>query len=817
MRQRRRTLSIGPLLFLAVVLACTGCQRTPSAESLYSQAHLQFEQGYLDGALQSVERDHREAANDNSPWTWRLRLLKAEILIRLGRTSDALPLLQAKAPPAFPSEITVRRSILRAHALCQLKQFANGADELDQAQRIAGAEGAVAAEVAFVHGRCAWLEGQTDKAQKWFRDAQQLAQGTNSFVQVNVTGNLGVLLMQAGRYDEAIDEFQQILPRLAHSAPLEEKVLGNLGYSYSQLGDWKRAITFSERAWSRAVEVKDQRDQERWLLDLGKAHFALFELEEAENDYLQALALAQQLNDSDQTARCLHNLDQLALRKKDLRGAEDYWKRGTALRVGQERLVPLALDHAEITAARNQWSEAENLFKTVVPTASANPVLLSKAQRELGEVYWSENRLALADRAFRASMETTEAALAKIKEAERRMSFLDTERFYDSYIRFLVAQHRPIEALEITERSRAQTQDSPARRLQQVSAQIRATRGILKRQNQIVLAYWVTDVESFLWVITASKFHVFQLPGHLDLHQMIEAYNREIQDHHAPGDSPAAQRLYEALIQPAEDLIPRGSHVIVVPSRVLSWVSFDALVVPGPHPHYWIEDVDVQVAGSLARMPRSDLPQHARKARKGLLVLGAPLEVSADFPTLKNAPEEIRRVQSYFAPDEQTIISGKDATPQAYSAANPGSYRLIHLDTHGTASDLSPLDSAIILSRGADGAYKLYAREIKNIPLHVDLVTISACYGAGTRWYNSEGVVGLGWAFLRAGARQVIAGLWDVDDASSPQLMDDFYGELSQGKSAAEALRDAKLKMLHSSDFYRHPYYWASLQLYTGS
>jgi len=46
--------------------------------------------------------------------------------------------------------------------------------------------------------------------------------------------------------------------------------------------------------------------------------------------------------------------------------------------------------------------------------------------------------------------------------------------------------------------------------------------------------------------------------------------------------------------------------------------------------------------------------------------------------------------------------------------------------------------------------------------------------------------------------------------------MDTFYSELTQGKSAAEALRDAKLKLLHSTDFHR-PYYWASLQLYTAS
>jgi CHAT domain-containing protein len=163
-----------------------------------------------------------------------------------------------------------------------------------------------------------------------------------------------------------------------------------------------------------------------------------------------------------------------------------------------------------------------------------------------------------------------------------------------------------------------------------------------------------------------------------------------------------------------------------------------------------------------------------------------------------------------------TAISGSGATPEAYASHQPGDFRLIHFVTHGTASMERPLDSAIILSPGQSNAYKLYARSIKDVKLRADLVTISACYGAGKRQYSGEGLVGLAWAFMRAGAHQVVAALWEVDDASSPQLMDDFYSELGKGKSPAEALRQAKLNMLDSNDYHRHPYYWASLQVYTG-
>jgi CHAT domain-containing protein len=163
------------------------------------------------------------------------------------------------------------------------------------------------------------------------------------------------------------------------------------------------------------------------------------------------------------------------------------------------------------------------------------------------------------------------------------------------------------------------------------------------------------------------------------------------------------------------------------------------------------------------------------------------------------------------------LISDAGATPDAYFAAQPQNYRYIDFVTHGTAVPLSPLDSAIILSPEKDTSYKLYARDIIKKPIHAEIVTVSACYGAGDRTYSGEGLVGLAWAFMRAGAHHVVAALWEAEDAVTPRLMDDFYTGLKNGKSAADALRDAKLKMLKANDLNARPYYWASLQLYTGS
>jgi len=75
--------------------------------------------------------------------------------------------------------------------------------------------------------------------------------------------------------------------------------------------------------------------------------------------------------------------------------------------------------------------------------------------------------------------------------------------------------------------------------------------------------------------------------------------------------------------------------------------------------------------------------------------------------------------------------------------------------------------------------------------------------------------MGFAWAFLQAGAQNVIASLWDVDDAGSVQIMGHLYAEIAAGQPPARALRAAKLALMRSSDRYKPPYFWGSLQVFT--
>src|SRR4029077_11110265 len=107
-------------------------------------------------------------------------------------------------------------------------------------------------------------------------------------------------------------------------------------------------------------------------------------------------------------------------------------------------------------------------------------------------------------------------------------------------------------------------------------------------------------------------------------------------------------------------------------------------------------------------------------------------------------------------------------------------YTLIHFAAHAVANAESPLNSAVILSKMGED-YKLYAKDVIDQPLQADLVTISACRSAGAKSYAGEGLLGFTWAFLQAGAKNVVAGLWDADDAATAEIMAEFYRALATG------------------------------------
>ena len=142
---------------------------------------------------------------------------------------------------------------------------------------------------------------------------------------------------------------------------------------------------------------------------------------------------------------------------------------------------------------------------------------------------------------------------------------------------------------------------------------------------------------------------------------------------------------------------------------------------------------------------------------------------------------------------------------------------IVHLATFGVLNKDNPLFSFVELASDSVDDGRLEVHEVFGLTLHARLVVLSACrtaLGAGVLADVPEGDdwVGLVRAFLYAGAGNVLATLWPVDDRSTARLMERFYTDLAAGQTATDALADAQ-RTIASNPATSHPFYWAGFTL----
>jgi CHAT domain-containing protein len=187
--------------------------------------------------------------------------------------------------------------------------------------------------------------------------------------------------------------------------------------------------------------------------------------------------------------------------------------------------------------------------------------------------------------------------------------------------------------------------------------------------------------------------------------------------------------------------------------------------------------------------------------------------VSASFERLPASGAEIEAVGREWRSfgGHLEALSGPGATVAAFRERAPGA-TVLHIASHtwalggATKISLDPgpfrrVGIAFAAANLADTSESgvMTAAEIGTLDLrHVDMVVLSSCRSALGRPLSDEGLLGLRSAFTSAGARVVIASLWNVSDESTAFWMQSLYGALRKhdgdvllaARDAARATRD---------------------------
>ena len=766
--------------------------------------------------------------SEKSEWHWRFTVLKAEILHRQGLDAQALTLLKPDLPPVLATtDVAVRRKLAQAMASAFTQQLGDADAFLAEAKDLAQAHAPeFLGEVHLKKGTVAFFRGDLATAESEYQEALKLARADkNQFLEAAALEGLGVVATKNEHYDQSIDWDQAAL-QVARSVGAQQSIaqtLGNMAWCYRKLGQYDSSLRLYQEAEEASKRTGAIGDQIYWLASIANVYSEEYDSVQAEPVLQQSLDLARRQDDKDTVAVCLNDLSEIALDTGRLELAQKYENEADEVeRTGSNRaeLLQSRLMRARINESERHWATAESGFRSVISDSSADSSQKWEAEAHLAKVYADASQTEKAEKEFRHSLDTIETVRSSVRNEELRLSFLSSPiSFYGDYIDFLIARNRVREALQIAELSRARTLAEglmPGTKVSFVPTDLRPQQ-IATRSHAIVLLYWIGDQHSYLWVVTPSQVSYFGLPSRAEIAPLVSAYRDAIAEGKdvLSSDRDNGEKLYRMLVEPAQNLLSKASRVIVLPGETLYGLNFETLIVPRPRPHFWIEDVTLSTANSLALLSTTSKTNSQQEAT--LLLIGNPEPPSQDFPALGQGAAEVRAVSAHFPAARRELVLGARATPAAYANANPERFTYLHFVAHAIASRTQPLDSAAILS-GPTSSYKLYAREIVAHPLRARLVTISACNGAGTRAYAGEGLVGLAWAFLRAGARNVIASLWEVSDSpSTTRLMDGLYEGLNHGDDPAAALRKAKLRILHSNEglAFRKPFYWGPFQLYT--
>jgi CHAT domain-containing protein len=805
---RRSIRSHGVVLLLTLALAGASAAETP-LESARTAARVAIDRAEYDAAQKIIDDGlTRFAPNVRSEALWALRVMKGEVLIMRGDALEAQSALKFDLPSPFRhSETAVRQLIMRATVVHRLQQEGRGA-LLEEARKLATAFQPAA--LADVYNALAAADSK--RREEYSREAIALARKHGRRVtEAKAMTNFALSLVEQQRYAEGIQLAERALAlgQSLRLPPVIQGNQGNLGSAYFDLGDYEMAEELTVSAEGIAARIHLERPHVVWLNNLGKLRYQRRDWEGADRYFRQTAALGTRFY-PEYAAYALANLAYVAMERGNFTDARKFNAQAMELkRTLKDEEAELNSDviNARIATRESDYARAQKLLENAVRETKRSTTRMD-AEIALGQLFARMRKADLATTHFKSAVEIATDTRGEIKDRDLLFSFFNSvSELFGSYIDFLASRKSVTEALAVTELSRAQTLSEGLK-----SRALGDARTIAKQNNATILCYWLGRDRSYLWVVTPNDVVMKDLPPDTTIEKAVETYRARLlgPSGSMQGSGAQGEELYRMLVEPAG--IAKGARVIVVAEGKLNTLNFETLVVPAPKRHYWIEDVTVMNAGSLQLLARA-ATKPASASR--MLVVGNAQSPDPSFPPLKYAAVEIRAVAKRFV--KPVVLEGAAATPAAYKAATPGAFDYVHFVAHGVASRKRPLDSAVILAPDATKSYKLLARDVVEQPLTARLVTISSCHGAGSRTYAGEGVVGLAWAFLRAGADQVIAALWEVNDTATPQLMDDMYAGIRANRDPAVALRAAKLKLVRSEGVFRYPKYWAPFVIYAGT
>ena len=674
-------------------------------------------------------------------------------------------------------------------------------------------------------------DGDRDKADKYLEESLEITDQDWRFL-VDIDLRVGQISLERGEYRRAIMHFEHALKiakgkRLPGVScnPAEEEVNKWLGKTYVNIGDYERAREHFDEQLRIAKEIEDNLAVGRAKSNLGSVYRNMpgyfvkglkymqegRKIAEDENDRLgegiacKNLGMAYHSIGDFEKSKELHNRHLMISQM-----LEDTREEGKAF-----------ANLGNVCRCLRNFQQAQVYHQKSLKIAKENKCKVEKkdALYLLGRDFECVGSLPDALQYYRSSMEIYVSLRDDLLfQDEWKISFRERQKpMYTALLRTLLNLQLTDEALFVAEHGKAQDlrdrlESRSGYRVPKAFADM--SRLVRNIPTQIAFFALGSD-EIYFWVLNkGEKIHFRQMILTNAAFLSLENYKKDAYSA-IKADDPGAKKpelttftaLYDRILGPIEDLLQRHEQehkenkrdLVIIPDGPLNFVPFAALL---DHENKALGDsYRIRIFPSLTSLK---VITHDRSEDQdcnvGALLVGNPQG------NLEHAEDEVRDIKQIIETTGQNIqittLIQEGATKEAVSKKMT-SVALIHIAAHGSSDSIFLAET-----KHAFGRNFLSKKDVQKLHLKAKLVVLSCC-NTGQGDVNEEGVIGIARAFLCAGARAVLASLWQVKDDATKKFMTCFYQHLLQEqKGAAEAYQLA-MKDLRETEEFKSTKFWA--------
>lgn len=689
-------------------------------------------------------------------------------------------------------------------------------------------------------GRILQNAGQFELAVDTYEEAQQAYKKLNSRSdEVNIDYFLSIVHSNLENYPAALAYAQKVLENDQQTG-----VKYDIGTGYSRLAE----ISLELGAYSQALKYQE---------------LAFESLEDVDNKLLAGnmFALSGELyfhnDNSEKGLAYFEKARSLQADNQDLVGAINTGFRyaRSQEKYGEKVLAIQALEQAErmINQQQQHISRADlrrSYLALYQKVTSLHIRLLrkqGKSEQEMLAISELFRTQTLRERmlSMKGSLQVSQAHLTKRKALHTKLhaQIVDYHRLSDQTERELIARNTRKLANKLQQLETAMYQQQDQKNQLPAPPPIAAVSIEDIQQalppDSLIMYFDTGELESHLWIISQHAVEYSPLPDERVLSDLVSQLLSQVRVR------PAARKAGEKRLN--QDLINRLSTALFK-NVTIPWGNYkQILVVPDGPMHYLplsmlsLPNQSLPFVDStrLAYLPSLAVFQHLSANSKGMTDQGQILLVAN--PAMQNREQALSRnvsrrssgFESSELPHTQKeanaiaalagnrvqIMTRVNANKQQLMALPLNDFEILHFATHAIANDHAPSLGGLVLSNSQFDDNLLLAPEIANLKLKAELVVLSGCETAVGQHINGEGLMGLSRAFFEAGAKNVLASLWSVQDNATAALMESFYRYLLRDKLAPEeALRLAKLyvknfRRKNGHTPWRDPHYWAGFVL----